>query len=140
MNMNHYTITDSCIGCTICAKNCPVKAISGQLKEKHYIDIDKCICCGLCGKLCPKQAIVDNNGNIVKNQKKDDWKIPYIKSDCTGCSICVELCPKNCLEITKPKFHGDINTVAHLINVDDCIGCGICESNCPIAAIELRKR
>lgn len=48
---------NKCVGCTMCAKNCPVEAITGELKKPHKIDIDKCIKCGTCMKNCPKQAI-----------------------------------------------------------------------------------
>ena len=48
---------DKCIGCTKCARNCPVGAISGKLKELHTIDPAKCIKCGVCVDNCPKDAI-----------------------------------------------------------------------------------
>ena len=53
-----FEITDDCIGCTKCKRNCPADAISGDLKQKHYIDPAKCIKCGSCVKGCPKNAIV----------------------------------------------------------------------------------
>ena len=51
-------ITDDCIGCTKCKRNCPVGAISGEIKQKHVIDSKKCIKCGACVDGCPKKAIV----------------------------------------------------------------------------------
>lgn len=52
-----YEITDKCIGCTKCARNCPVNCISGKVKELHTIQQDKCIKCGACFTACPVNAI-----------------------------------------------------------------------------------
>ena len=53
-----YYITDNCIGCGKCKRNCPVSAITGNIKEKHIIDTGVCIKCGACRASCPKDAII----------------------------------------------------------------------------------
>ncbi len=57
--LKHYEIeADKCKGCTKCARNCPVGAIEGTIKEPHKINQDKCIKCGACKDNCPFKAIV----------------------------------------------------------------------------------
>lgn len=46
-----------CVGCTLCARNCPTDAIIGERKEAHFIDTTKCIKCGTCKDKCKFKAI-----------------------------------------------------------------------------------
>lgn len=52
---------DKCKGCSKCARNCPVNAITGKIKQPFTIDTNKCIKCGACQENCPFDAIVVEN-------------------------------------------------------------------------------
>ncbi len=56
--LNYSIDTTKCKGCTLCARNCPVQAISGNVKEAHVIDPKKCVKCGLCMSNCRFGAII----------------------------------------------------------------------------------
>ncbi|MCX7818366.1 MAG: NADH-quinone oxidoreductase subunit NuoF [Kiritimatiellae bacterium] len=54
-----YTILpDKCIGCTLCARRCPVNCISGERRKPHVIDLTRCIKCGECFAACKFGAVL----------------------------------------------------------------------------------
>ena len=56
--LRYQIVADKCKGCTLCARNCPVGAISGTVKEPHVIDPNKCIKCGVCMDKCKFGAVI----------------------------------------------------------------------------------
>lgn len=55
--LTYHIDPEICRGCTKCARQCPVGAIQGNVKEAHKIDTAKCIKCGTCMEGCPFKAI-----------------------------------------------------------------------------------
>ena len=56
--LSYFILEDKCIGCTLCAKVCPVSCIKGEKKALHVIDQNTCIKCGACVDKCKPGAIV----------------------------------------------------------------------------------
>lgn len=56
--ITYHIDKDKCTGCTLCAKRCPQKCISGEKKQLHVIDESKCIKCGICKDVCKFNAVM----------------------------------------------------------------------------------
>jgi len=59
----HFEINENCTGCTLCVRNCPVDAITGERKQVHVIDQDACIKCGVCLDVCKFDAVTRNTSS-----------------------------------------------------------------------------
>ncbi|MGR3220985.1 MAG: 4Fe-4S binding protein [Candidatus Anammoxibacter sp.] len=134
-----YKITDKCIGCSTCARQCPTGAISGVKKKRFNINPFQCILCGTCGRACPVAAIVDQNGEKVERVKPKEKKVPVVIEElCSGCENCVNICPFQCLSIKEDGSTETVKGVSFLEKKAKCVACGECERICRQDAIVLQ--
>jgi len=133
-----YYINTECIGCTICAKKCPVPCIWGgeahvwaKTKEFHIINPPDCIECGVCASYCPVDCIQNEAGVIEEKIESKKRPIAVVREEnCTGCEWCVDVCPFDCLEMVKPENPSEFFAVARNVRAKDCVGCKLCEEVC----------
>lgn len=71
---SHFKVENSCIGCGLCAKNCPVSAIEIRNKKPVWVK-DRCVMCLSCPHHCPKFAIQYEN----RTKKHGQYTNPNVK-------------------------------------------------------------
>jgi len=154
----HQVLTlnrELCVGCEICEKICPEKAVTkplsaivhnGRLVKKGFIDIDanKCTFCGECVVLCPLNAIkIETNGEEripVVEAEAFPTLTKEIEVDANKCNLtcnlaCQESCPTEAIQVVIEEQ----KIVDVKINKQKCIFCKRCELACPKKAIHVTK-
>lgn len=97
-----YSVTEVCVGCSVCAEKCPTKSITGEEGKVHSIDPNSCIECGVCGKICPQQAVLDSTGNVAVWVEPTAWPKPiFDRKVCASCNMCIQICPVSCLSLSE---------------------------------------
>ena len=140
------SITASWVGCTACAKACPVSAIAGERKGLHRIDPLKCIECGACGRVCPSEAVLDAAGTPVRRLPKAAWPKPRFDLDrCIACGACETKCPARCIAMAADSSAAPAAGLPAAVLANDwkprlekpdaCVSCGWCAFYCPMSCI-----
>lgn len=132
---------DQCISCTLCAQNCPPRALSvDRAKGTWTIDRFDCIQCGNCVHVCPKHCLSIVPGYTPPDTKKHretftrskaEKTIPHVGDACVYCTLCAQKCPKQAIQVDRSAKRWELDEQL-------CIGCGLCAKNCPKQCIEMK--
>lgn len=150
-----------CVGCKICEKICPEKAIlevisplivDGRLARKNRMDIDanKCTFCGECVVLCPLNAIKIETDGKERIMVIENNAFPHLLKNINinislcdpACKLaCEEICPTKAIKVILDKTGSPEKARILEINIDKrlCIYCKRCQEACPMKAIAVTK-
>lgn len=138
-----YTVdAPKCIGCTICVKACPVKAIAMN-GRKAVIDQAKCIHCGLCEIKCPVKAISHTTAtppppdSTAAKPKQSASKPEPRASDPAPLKNNPATTPDSVIAVSQPP-RPIVLDETYTIDRSSCIGCLACVKKCPTKAIGIK--
>lgn len=131
-----------CISCTLCAQNCPPRAIQVDRDAGTWtIDRFDCVQCGSCVNVCPKHCLYMEQGYAPPETKKhtetfarpkQERKLPQADEDCVFCGLCARKCPKQAITVSRPDKQWQVDESL-------CVGCGLCADTCPKTCIIMKK-
>lgn len=121
---------DSCVYCTLCAKNCPNDALTVDRAEKVWkLNEELCVSCGLCAEKCPKKCITMESAE-AEAPKAD--AMPEADLDaCVYCTLCAKNCPNDALTVDRAEK-------VWKLNKELCVSCGLCAEKCPKKCISMK--
>lgn len=133
---------DQCISCTLCAQNCPPRALEvDRTKGTWTIDRFDCIQCGNCVNVCPKKCLHMEKGYTSPDVKKtkevytrppQKKKYPAVSDACVFCGLCASKCPKKAIDVNREKKSWKVDKGL-------CVGCTLCVKTCPKKCIEMKE-
>ena len=138
--MAFFILEEKCVGCTLCAKECPVSIIEGETKEPFRIFApDECIECSLCAWVCPAEAIQNPFGVIPPKLKKEERPVAWIDEEgCTGCEVCMDCCPVDAIDKVRSTEESDSSpTQVCRVDYETCVNCSLCAVLCPWETISM---
>jgi len=138
--MAFFIIEEKCVGCTLCAKECPISIIEGETREPFRIFApEECIDCSLCAWVCPTEAIQNSFGVIPPKLKVNERPVAWVDEEgCTGCEVCMETCPVDAIHKVASLEPGDSSpTQVCRVDYDACVSCSLCAVLCPWETISM---
>jgi NADH-quinone oxidoreductase subunit I len=119
--LGSLAITEDCIYCGLCARNCPESAITVDRASKSWsVDEEKCVKCGLCIGKCPKKCL---DFQVVEEEV-------VLGEGCVYCTLCAKKCPAEAIKVDRANKTWEIDREA-------CTKCGNCVKACPKKALSM---
>ena len=120
--MGSLTCSDTCVYCTLCAKQCPEGAITVDRANKTWaVDKEKCVKCGICIDKCPKKSLSFAEGAAEGVVCSDT---------CVYCTLCAKKCPSEAITVDRANKTWEIDR-------EKCTQCGICIDACPKKSLSM---
>ena len=126
-----------CIGLGSCVKVCPFGAIRIGENRLPVVDTSLCLGCGLCANQCPQKVLdiipIDRRV-FIRCNNRDKGRIAREECNvsCISCGLCVKACPEGAIRL----IDDTVGSVS-MIDYEKCVSCGICVEKCPRKSIHL---